>query len=144
MQQEASYGQIVGQVIRGRRELQGISLATMSQSLALASPSGWSRVETGDTAMTLSQLRRAARKLGMKPSEIVNQADLLTAQLEASGVVVCDEKSKSIGKWVLGGAGLLALIAGAGVAAAAASKADKTATKADDDSVEGDGEKEPS
>ena len=107
------YGQIVGQVIRGRRELGGMSLATMSQTLALASPSGWSRVETGDTAMTVAQLRKAARTLGMAPAEVVRQADALVTQLEARGVVVHDDKPKDIGKWVLGGAGILALLAGA-------------------------------
>jgi len=135
-QQEISYGQIVGQVMRGRREMQGVTLATMAQSVALATPSGWSRVETGDTAMTLIHLRKAARKLGMEPAAIVRQADVIAAQLEASGVVIQDEKPKNIGKWLLGGAGLLALVA-AGAAAAAAKPA-----KDDDTTDEGDHEAE--
>jgi transcriptional regulator with XRE-family HTH domain len=96
LEQATFYGQIVGQVIRGRRELQGITLAAMSQSMDL-SPSGWSRVETGDTAMSITQLRRAARRLGMQPSEIVRQADLLVSQLEG-GVVVHDERPKGVSK----------------------------------------------
>jgi len=121
-QQQTSYGQIVGQVIRGRREMQGINLLAMAESVALATPSGWSRVETGDTAMTLAQLRKAAKTLGMPPADIVRQADIIATQLEASGVKVHDEKPKNLGKWLLGGAGILALFA---AGAAAASKATK-------------------
>ena len=121
--QEAFYGQLVGQVIRGRREMQGINLLTMAESMALATPSGWSRVETGDTAMTLAQLRKAAKKLGLEPAEIVQQADAIATQLEAGGVVVNDEKPKDVGKWLLGGAGILALVAAGAAGAAAASKA---------------------
>ena len=134
-QQETFYGQIVGQVIRGRREMQQMNLLTMAQSVALASPSGWSRVETGDTAMTLAQLRKAAKALGMEPSEIVRQADLLTKQLEANGVIVHDDKQKDIGKWLLGGAGILALVA-AGAVAAAATKTPKASTAASEDEDE--------
>jgi transcriptional regulator with XRE-family HTH domain len=121
----AFYGQILGQVVRGRRELQGMTLQAMATGVALASPSGWSRVETGETAMTVGQLRRAARRLGVAPWVLVRQADIMADQLERSGVTVGDEKPRDVemGKWLLGGAGLLALIAGAAVAAA---------TKADD------------
>ncbi len=115
--QETFYGQILGQVIRGRREVLGITLLAMAESVALATPSGWSRVETGDTAMTVGQLRKAAKKLGMEPAAIVRQADVIASQLEASGIVVHDDKPKNVGKWLLGGAGILALVAGAAVAA---------------------------
>jgi transcriptional regulator with XRE-family HTH domain len=131
MQQETFYGQIVGQVIRGRREMQGINLLTMAESVALATPSGWSRVETGDTAVTLAQLRKAAKKLGMEPAAIVLQADVIATQLEASGVVVHDDKPKNIGKWLVGGAGILALVA-AGAAAAASKTTKETSRKPDD------------
>jgi transcriptional regulator with XRE-family HTH domain len=133
MQQETSYGQIVGQVIRGRREIQGINLLTMAESVALATPSGWSRVETGDTSMTLAQLRKAARKLGMEPAAIVRQADILATQLEASGVVVHDDKPKNLGKWLLGGAGILALVAAGAVAAAAKTTKDTNDTPDDEE-----------
>ncbi|MCC6651556.1 MAG: helix-turn-helix transcriptional regulator [Candidatus Eisenbacteria bacterium] len=97
-----------------------MTLQAMATGVALASPSGWSRVETGETAMTVGQLRRAARRLGVAPWVLVRQADLMADQLEGSGVAVGDEKPKDVemGKWLLGGAGLLALIAGAAVAAA--------------------------
>jgi transcriptional regulator with XRE-family HTH domain len=141
MQQVTFYGQLVGQVIRGRREMQQLSLMTMAKSAALASPSGWSRIETGDTSMTLVQLRKAAHTLGMEPSDILRQADHLAGQLQASGVVVHDEKPKDIGRWLLlGGAGILALVA-AGAAAAAATN---TATNASSGEEDADDHKEKS
>jgi transcriptional regulator with XRE-family HTH domain len=133
-QQQTSYGQIVGQVIRGRREMQGINLLAMAESVALATPSGWSRVETGDTAMTLSQLRKAAKKLGVDPADVVREADVIAAQLETTGVMVHDEKPKNLGKVLLGGAGILALFAAG--AAIAASKAKRDTTN--DDATSGD------
>jgi transcriptional regulator with XRE-family HTH domain len=139
--QETFYGQIVGQVIRGRREMQGINLLAMAESMALATPSGWSRVETGDTAMTLAQLRKAAKKLGMEPADIVQQADALASQLEASGVVVNDEKPKNVGKWLLGGAGILALVAAGAAGASAVSKA-KTPKATNNNNKRDDGEEE--
>jgi transcriptional regulator with XRE-family HTH domain len=134
-QQIAFYGQLVGQVLRGRREMQQLTLMTMAQSAALTSPSGWSRIESGNTSMTLVQLRKAARTLGITPADIVRQADLLASQLEASGVIVRDERPKDVGKWVLGGAGILALLAEAGVVAAA-SKAQHTTPEAGADTRE--------
>lgn len=116
MQAETFYGQIVGQVIRGRRELQGCNVATMAESVQMASASGWSRVETGDTTITVSQLRKAARKLEMEPWELLHQADVISTQIESSGVTVHDEKPKNVGKWLLGGAAILALVAGAAAA----------------------------
>ena len=128
--QQTFYSQVVGQVVRGQRELRGVSLITMARSVTLASSSGWSRVETGDSAMTLSQLRKAARKLEMEPGAILRQADAIAAQLEDAGVVVHDDKPKAATKWLLGGAAMLALVG----AAAAATRA--TSRKADDQEKE--------
>lgn len=127
--QATSYPQIVGQVIRGRREIQGLSLIIMAEAADLSSASGWSRVETGDTTMTLAQLRKAAKKLNMHPWGIVQQADLIADQLEQSGVIVHDDKPKNAGKYLVGGAALLALVAGAAAVAAKASKPGKDKEK---------------
>lgn len=112
MEQSTSYVQILGQVVRGRREMKAIPLLAMAEAADLASVSGWSRVETGDTTMTLVQLRKAARTLGVEPWVLVKQADTIAAQLEASGMTVHDEKPKNLGKWLVGGAAILAAVAG--------------------------------
>ncbi len=100
--------------------MRGIPLLSMAEAADLSTVSGWSRVETGDTTMTLAQLRKAARLLGMEPWVLVQQADNIAAQLEASGMTVHDEKPKNVGKWLIGGAAILAAVAG--VAAASSRK----------------------
>lgn len=105
---ETYYSQVVGHVVRGHRELQGLSLAEMAESIGLSS-SGWSRVETGHTTMTVVHLVRAARRLGMPPWEIVRQADLVVSWLEARGVVVHDSRPAGLDK-MLSAAELLALV----------------------------------
>lgn len=110
---ETFYSRIIGQVVRGRRELKGLALSALAEGADLRSASGWSRVETGDTTMTVAQLRAAAKALGVDPWVLVRQADAVATQLERSGVVVHNEKSKNLGQWVLGGAAILAVIGGA-------------------------------
>jgi transcriptional regulator with XRE-family HTH domain len=68
------YYAIVGRVVRLQRESRGIKLRAFAAKL-LMSFSGWSRVETGDTVMTVEQLKKAADALGVRPSDIVRLAD---------------------------------------------------------------------
>lgn len=71
-----NYAKLVGQVIRLHREMNGIEQRTMAKAMGM-SASGWSRVETGDTTITVAQLRKAAQVLGMEPWMLVQQADLI-------------------------------------------------------------------
>jgi transcriptional regulator with XRE-family HTH domain len=64
------YSRIVGRVLRMQRELRGVSLTDMARQLGYRSPSGWSRLETGDVAITVDVLARAARILGTTPGVI--------------------------------------------------------------------------
>ena len=113
MERATSYPQIVGQVVRGQRELQDIKLLAMAENAGMKSESGWSRVETGDTTMTVSQLRKAAVRLGKDPWQIIKEADHIAAGLTDAGVKVHDDKPKGLGKWLLGGAAILTVLAGA-------------------------------
>src|SRR5271155_2479739 len=88
-----SYGQIVGQVVRCHRILLGISLAKMSKNLELSS-SGLSRIETGNTTMSIIQLREIAKRLNMSSADILYQADELVTQLEGNGIAIYDSKPK--------------------------------------------------
>jgi len=68
------YHAIVGRVIRLQREAHGIKLREFAKKMKLGI-SGWSRVETGDTVMTIEQLKRAADALGIQSAVIVRMAD---------------------------------------------------------------------
>ena len=105
--QTVYYGQIVGLVIRGRRQLQEIDLATMAARVG-RSVSGWSRVETGDTAPTVVHLKKAARALGIEPAVLLRHADEIVDNLIAGGVSV--ENDRPRGAPVLTGSALLALL----------------------------------
>ena len=104
------YDQIVGQLIRGRRECSSLSLAEMADAAGFGSASGWSRVETGDTTMTMAHLRSAAIKLGVEPWVLVQQADSIASRLKDKGAFVLDHKPDASTK-TLRGAGILALLA---------------------------------
>jgi transcriptional regulator with XRE-family HTH domain len=116
---ETFYSQVVGQVVRGARELRHIDLAGMATAIQL-SPSAWSRVETGGSVMSISQLRRAASTLRVQPWELVRQADDLAITLGRQGIPVRDDKPVDVGNVLLGGAAILAVVAGAAALAAAA------------------------
>ena len=57
MQQATTYPQLLGQVIRYRREKGGLVQSDIAHAAGLKSASGWSRVESGATTMTVVQLR---------------------------------------------------------------------------------------
>jgi transcriptional regulator with XRE-family HTH domain len=72
------YYAIVGRVVRLQRETRGIKLSEFSKRMGVG-VSGWSRVETGATVMTLEQLKKAADALGVAPAVIVRLADDMNA-----------------------------------------------------------------
>jgi transcriptional regulator with XRE-family HTH domain len=122
VQHAVSYAQILGHVIRGHRELRGIALEAMATEMGFQTRSGWSRVESGDTTITAPLLRKAARHLGLRPWSVVRDADNLAEQLTKSGVTVLDDKPKDKTPWVIGGAAILAVVAGAAGAVVATKK----------------------
>lgn len=70
-----TYAGKVGRAVRYLRETKGIDLETMAKSMGM-SKSGWSRLETGDSVMTVEQLRRAAVVLQRKPSEVLSFTEI--------------------------------------------------------------------
>jgi transcriptional regulator with XRE-family HTH domain len=113
MQQVTSYPQLLGQVVRVRRKRAGVDQESFGKGLGM-SGSGWSRVESGDTTMTVAQLRQVARALGVTPSALLMEVDGLVASIAEKGMPlqVLDEKPppKSSAWWLIGGAALAALV----------------------------------
>jgi len=75
------YYAIVGRVVRLQREARGFKLREFAKKMKLGI-SGWSRVETGDTVMSVDQLKRAADVLGIRPAVIVQMADAMSGAVE--------------------------------------------------------------
>ncbi|MDD1770971.1 MAG: helix-turn-helix domain-containing protein [Methanomassiliicoccales archaeon] len=67
------FAKVIGRTVRLYREVRGISLSKMATDLGYAH-SGWSRVETGESVMTVVQLFNASKLLGVEPHDLVKSA----------------------------------------------------------------------
>lgn len=85
------YNALVGQVLQRRRESSGKSQGMAAQALGLTQ-SAYSRVESGQTALTVSHLRSLAQLLGTTPENILSEANNLANLLVQKGVQVPNEK----------------------------------------------------
>lgn len=106
------YPALVGQVISQRRVLAGLDQATLGEQVGV-NQSTWSRIERGESALTMDQLSLAARALGTTPSEILREADKQEESLKTDAVAVLPSrppKNDSAGLLLLGGVALTALL----------------------------------
>jgi transcriptional regulator with XRE-family HTH domain len=71
------------------------------------SPSAYSRIESGDISISVTQLRQIAHMLQTNAQQILNQADFIAQQLQAQGAQITHEK-KDNSAAILVGLGLLA------------------------------------
>lgn len=117
MQAGSTYAALVGAVITQLRGDLKISQAELANTVGISQPA-WSRIEKGESALTIDQLARAAKKLGAQPSEILNTAEKTIAEMKQQGLEVSYEKPRrstekensNTGLLLLGGAALAALI----------------------------------
>ena len=103
-----TYGAVVGQVIERLRASRGKTQDDLGAALGIGQ-SAYSRLEQGQTSMTLAQLRATAEFLASSPNLIIREADSLTVRLLAQGVVVKNDKDISPAA-VLVGLGILAAL----------------------------------
>ncbi len=78
-----SYTSIVGRVLKMNRILAGLTLSDMATKTS-GSTSGWSRIEAGETPLTVEKLHVAARVLKLTPAELIRAADELAKELEVA------------------------------------------------------------
>lgn len=109
---EVPYSALAGQVIKQFRVEQGIQQSEMANLLGL-SQSAYSRLETGDTMFNVWQMRQCAEQLKLKPSELLQQVELLETQLRLQGVPIVEAKKANPAAALMGIALLLALLTGA-------------------------------
>lgn len=81
----ASYPSVVGAVLASMRKEQGLAQNDMAEAIG-ATVSTWSRIESGESALTVEQLAQAAKKMGVEPSAILRVADEKVAELRNKGV----------------------------------------------------------
>lgn len=86
-----AYPALVGRLLVYRREELGLKQGALAEAIGL-SQSAYSRLESGDSVLNLSQLRNVCSRLGLSPAQILHTADQYEAQLRRQGVDVVAEK----------------------------------------------------
>ena len=102
------YTALVGQVLLGHRGRKSLHQNDLAAALGV-SQSAYSRIEQGDTTISISQLRVIARRLDIAPGDLLREADGLAERLRMQGVEVSDEKGVHPAA-VMIGLGILAAI----------------------------------
>lgn len=69
-----AFAKVLGRTFRLYRNVRNIPLSKMAKGIGFAFPSGWSRIETGETVMTVAQLYAAAKFLKVEPHDVVKTA----------------------------------------------------------------------
>lgn len=111
------YSALIGGVVQNQRKFLDLQQGDIAQQLGL-SQSAYSRIESGDTAMSVTQLRQIAALIGTNAQRILDQADKIAMQLRSQGVPVSHEKKDNSGAILIG----LGLLAAALVAAGSISE----------------------
>lgn len=116
MQPGSTYSAVIGAVITKIRETNNISQAELAAEVGIGQPA-WSRIEKGESVLTIDQLARAANRLNSSPSELIEMADRTVTEMEEQDLKVSYEKpqrkndtAKNAGLLLLGGAALATLI----------------------------------
>ena len=103
-----TYPAIVGQVIAHQRSARGIKQGDLATALGL-SQSAYSRLESGDSVLNLSQLNHIAARLVLSPARILELADQYQMRLLQQGVNVVPGKQDHSAAIAIG-LGLLAAL----------------------------------
>jgi transcriptional regulator with XRE-family HTH domain len=107
-----TYGAVLGQVIAKRRQLDGMHQKALAEGIGLTQ-SAYSKLEAGQSTMSVVHLRQIARQLKCTPHGLIEEADQLALQLEQQGVTLSDEKATNTGELLIGLGILAAIIAAA-------------------------------
>ena len=115
---ETSYQAVVGRVMVSFRKKIGADQAPLAASVGVTQ-STWSRIERGESSLSVGQLAEAAKYLRVHPSAILLEVENAVRELAAQGVIVRIITAKSTksktGVAMIGAAALGALV-GAAVA----------------------------
>jgi transcriptional regulator with XRE-family HTH domain len=100
------YSVVVGRVLQQRRVQLGLQQNDIATVLGITQ-SAYSRLESGDNGLSLTQLRFAAAAMQTTAAAVLLSADQYATYLQGQGVQITDEK-KDNSAAVLIGLGLLA------------------------------------
>ena len=106
---QVPYPVLVGRVVKSLRAERKIDQASMAQALSLTQ-SAYSRIESGDTAMSIWQLRLCALVLHVAPSDLLRRVEVLEHRVATEGIEVVAERRTNPRAALIGIAILAALM----------------------------------
>lgn len=113
MKSETTYQAVLGRLIAQKRQQKQLDQGDMAEAVGV-SRSTWSRIETGESALNMDQLAKAAAKLGMPLGALMVEADEVTGKLRERGVEVLDGRDQtSAAKFGKAAAATVAFLGGA-------------------------------
>lgn len=89
-----TYPAIIGKIFTDLRAQQGMPQKDMAQAVGVTQAT-WSRIESGQTSVTLEHLRAAAKSLGVPPAHILALADQTEMEASFRGVSIVEANSHS-------------------------------------------------
>jgi transcriptional regulator with XRE-family HTH domain len=92
IQTVTTYSVLVARLVGELRRAHNLDQKRFAEELGV-SQSTWSRAESGQVGMSLDQLAAAANVFGVKPAQILTQAETAIEQLKRRGVTVLVGKS---------------------------------------------------
>ena len=106
-----TYASVVGQVLAKYRQDLNLEQAEMAEKVGI-SQSTWSRIERGETTLTLEQLYQIAEKLDKNPVDIMEDITTAKKKVEMEGISVEQKRSQeSASKNLKKGAAIAAAVA---------------------------------
>ena len=94
MRSETTYQAVLGRLIVQKRQEKQIDQGEMARHVGV-SRSTWSRIEAGASALSVDQLTKVARKLGLPLGELMLQVDDVVRELRRQGVNVLDSRDQT-------------------------------------------------
>jgi transcriptional regulator with XRE-family HTH domain len=87
---------VIGAVLAAQRKVLKRSQSEVAEAVGVTA-STWSRIETGESAMTVEQLALAAQALELLPSAVLQAAEQKAAELMRKGIVVGTTRTSAEG-----------------------------------------------
>ncbi len=113
MKNETTYQAVLGRLIAQKRQQKQIDQGEMAEAVGV-SRSTWSRIEAGESALSMDQLAKAASKLDLPLGALMIEVDEIVRELRKQNVEVLDSRDQtSTGKFGKAAAATVAFLGGA-------------------------------